>query len=245
MRMKGKLEDEKEISELLAGLDPNGPPRLAYVRKAPVGIPEEGGNLLCLSASFNPLTTAHLWLIQEASRLVPPDEVLLVLAKANVDKGAAGFPLERRLLLLRRFAEARLNFSVAATHHGRFVDKVEAIRQHYPETTRLTFSLGLDTLVRLFDAKYYSDRQAELAALFGKGDFIAANRAPEPPEAVLSFLGRPEVAPYAARIQVIHLPADIAAISATEVRARLARGEPATGIVPPEILPLLSSAQMG
>ncbi len=242
--MRGKLEDEEEISELLAGLDPNGPPRLAYVRKAPAGIPGEGGTLLCLSASFNPLTTAHVWLIQEAGRLVPPDEVLLVLAKANVDKEVTGFPLERRLLLLRRFAEGRPNFSAAAASHGRFVDKAEAIRLHYPENTHLTFILGFDTLVRLFDAKYYSDCADALAALFGKSDFIVANRAPEPPEAVQSFLGRPEVVPYAGRIQVIPLPADIAAISATEVRARLARGEPATGLVPPEILPLLSSAQM-
>jgi nicotinamide-nucleotide adenylyltransferase len=238
-------DDERGIAALLAGLDPDGPPRLAYVRKARAGIPGEGGNLLCLSASFNPLTIAHVWLIQEASRLVPADEVLLVLAKANVDKAAAGFPLERRLLLLRRFAEARPNFSVAATHHGRFVDKAAAIRQHYPATTRLVFILGFDTLIRLFDPKYYSDCQAELAALFARSHFIVANRAPDSPEAVPSFLSRPDVAPYASRIQAIRLPADIAAISATDIRARLARGEPATGLVPPEILPLLSAVEMG
>ncbi len=234
--------DEQEIKQLLADLDPNGPPRLAYVRKAPAGISDRGGTLLCLSASFNPLTTAHVCLIQEASRLIPPDEILLLLARANVDKLAAGFPLERRLLLLKRFAEARANFSAAATHHGRFVDKVPAIRRHYPETIRLSFILGFDTLIRLFDRKYYTDCEAALTSLFARSDIIAANRAPEPPEAVSSFLGRSDVAQYAARIRIIRLPDDIAAISATDVRARLARGEPAAHLVPPEILPLLSAA---
>ncbi len=237
--MKAELTEEMRISGLLADLDLNGPPRLADIRKAPARIPATGGNLLCLSASFNPLTTAHVWLIQEASRLVPPDEVLLVLAKTNVDKGVTGFSLERRLLLLTRYAEARPNFSVAAASHGRFVDKAEAIRLHYPENTRLTFILGFDTLVRLFDAKYYSDSRAALGALFAQSDFVVANRAPEPPEAVQTFLDRPDVQPYATHIQIIRLPADIAAISATEIRTRLARGESATGLVPPEIHNLL------
>ncbi len=242
--MRDERTDEGKISELLRSLDPSGPPRLAHIRKAPAGIPATGGNLLCLSASFNPLTVAHVWLVQESCRFVPPDEVLLVLAKSNVDKGVTGFPLERRLLLLTRYAETRPNFSVAAASHGRFVDKAEAIRPHYPKNTHLTFILGFDTLVRLFDAKYYRDCQAELSALFAQTDFIVANRAPEPPQAVPSFLARPDVLPYATRIRTIRLPADIAAISATAIRARLARGEPATGLVPSEIHLLLSPGHM-
>ena len=227
--------------ELLAGLDPEGPPRMAFARRAPAGIGERAGHLLCLSASFNPLTTAHVWLIQEASRIFPPDEVLLLLARANVDKPVEGFPLERRLGLLVRFAESRVTFSVAACSHGRFVDKAEAIRRHYPAGTRLAFIVGFDTLARLFDPKYYADLNASLSALFGASEFIAANRTPDPPEAVASFLTRPDVAPYAHRIHMIQLPAEIAAVSATQVRARLARSESVTGLVPPEILHLLIS----
>ncbi len=227
------------LTELLAGLDEEGAPRLAFVRRAPAGIGERGGHLLCLSASFNPLTLAHVWLIQEASRISPPDEVLLLLARANVDKVVAGLPLERRLSLLESFVESRPAWSVAAVSHGRFVDKTEAIFQHYPEGTRLVFIVGFDTLVRLFDPKYYPDREASLSTLFGASQFIAANRAPDPPEAVTDFLARPDVAPYEHRIRVIQLPADVAAISATAVRARLARGQSVTDLVPPEIQPLL------
>jgi nicotinic acid mononucleotide adenylyltransferase len=119
------------------------------------------------------------------------------------------------------------------------VDKAQAIRAHYPEGTRLTFILGFDTLVRLFDPKYYTDRESSLSALFTAGEFIAANRAPDPPETVESFLARPDVSPFAHRIRVIRLPGEIAGISATLVRTRLARGEPITDLVPPEILHLL------
>lgn len=240
---RGKLDDDPAMAELLTALDPAGSPRLAFARRALAGIAGRPGSLLCLSASFNPLTLAHVWLIQEASRLVSPDEVLLLLAKTNVDKAVTGFPLERRLAFLSRFVETRPTFSVAACSHGRFVDKAEAIRPHYPAGTRPTFIVGIDTLVRLFDPKYYTDRDTALSALFGGSEFIAANRAPDPPEAVTAFLTRPDVAPYAHRIRVIHLPPEIAAISATEVRARLARGEPTAGLVPPEIHPLLIASE--
>jgi nicotinamide-nucleotide adenylyltransferase len=227
------------MAELLAGLDPTGPPRLGFARRARAGIGERPGVLLCLSASFNPLTVAHVWLIREAGRMVTPDEVLLLLARANVDKAISGLPLERRLTFLACFVETRPAFSVAACSHGRFVDKAEAIRSHYPAGTRLTFPVGFDTLVRLFDRKYYADRDAALSALFKAGEFIAANRAPDPPEAVTTFLARPDVSPFARRIRVIQLPPRIAAVSATQIRARLSRGEPVADLVPPEIHTLL------
>jgi nicotinic acid mononucleotide adenylyltransferase len=232
-------ESDQRMAKLLAGLDPEGPPCIGFARRAPAGIGKRAGHLLCLSASFNPLTAAHIWLIHEASRIFSPAEVLLVLARTNVDKTVEGFSLERRLSMLMRFVESRPTYAVAACSHGRFVDKVEAIRRHYPAGTRLAFIVGFDTLVRLFHPRYYGDLNASLSVLFGMSEFIAANRAPDPPEVVASFLARPEVAPYAHRVQVIQLPPEIAAMSATEVRARLARGEPVTGLIPPEIQPLL------
>jgi nicotinamide-nucleotide adenylyltransferase len=243
MQNPSRPDRQKSTGDLLEGLDPTGPPRLAFVRRAPAGIAEGPGHLLCLSASFNPLTVAHLRLIQEAGRLTHPDECLFLLATANVDKGVEGFPFEQRLDLLDRYVESSPTFSVAAVSHGRFVDKAQAIRPHYPEGTQLTFILGFDTLIRLFDPKYYTDCDASLTALFAGSRFVVANRAPDPPEAIDSCLARPEVAPYAHGIQVIRLPEEIAAISASAIRARLARGEPVAGLVPSEILPLLLPRQ--
>jgi nicotinic acid mononucleotide adenylyltransferase len=177
--------------------------------------------------------------VREASRIVPPDEILLLLARANVDKAVEGFPLEYRLELLARFIETRAAYSIAVCSHGRFVDKAEVIRPHYPSGTRLVFLVGFDTLIRLFDAKYYPDPSNALSRLFSGSEFIAANRHPYPPDAMKAFLVRPDVAPYADRIRVVQLSAEIAALSATQVRTRLARGQPVDDLVPPEIFSLL------
>ena len=105
-------------TEMLAGLSPAEPPRLAFLRRASVGVAAPPETLLCLSASFNPMTVAHAALIREGSRLVPAQETLLLLATANVDKRGEGLPLELRFDLLLRFADSRPDVSVAAVGHG-------------------------------------------------------------------------------------------------------------------------------
>lgn len=240
--MESNEQNTRSASDVLADLAPGGPPQLAYLRRAPAGLGGDGGTLLCLSASFNPMTTAHAGLIREASRLFSPAEVLLLLAVANVDKAVTGLPLTARLDLLRRFAESRPTISVAAVGHGRFVDKMDAILPAYPAGTRLVFLLGFDTLVRLFDPKYYTHPADALSRLFEGSECVVANRDPEPPEAISAFLAQADVAPFAHRIRVIQLPGDLAAISATDVRTRLAQGEPVSGLVPTEIQAPLEAA---
>jgi nicotinic acid mononucleotide adenylyltransferase len=238
---EGFVRDTKELNpsricEILAGLSLGAPPRLAFVRRAPEGIDARAATLLCLSASFNPMTMAHAALLREGRRVFPAQETLLLLATANVDKSGEGLPLERRFDLLLRFAESRSDMSVAAVAHGRFVDKMEAIRVAYPSDIRLIFLLGFDTLVRLFDPKYYTDREASLSQLFEGSECAVANRGADAPDAVERFITRPDVSPFTRRIHLIRLPADLAELSATAVRARLARGESIRDLVPPEIL---------
>jgi nicotinic acid mononucleotide adenylyltransferase len=227
--------DPLTIFRMLASLQPGMAPRLLFLRRAPSGLGRRPGTLLCLSASFNPMTVAHDGLIREASRMIHPQEVLLLLATANVDKGISGLPLGERLALLLRFAESRPGVSVAAIGPGRFVDKMEAIHHSYPTGTRLFFLLGFDTLIRLFDPKYYSDREGSLSALFRGSECIVANRGPEPSKAMETFLTRPDVSPFAERIHVMQFPPDLAVVSATEVRTRLTRGEPINDLIPVEL----------
>ncbi len=227
------------IEQLLADLSSPGPPRAAFARRAPAGIRRTGQSLLCLSASFNPVTVAHLALLGAARAVLPADEILLLLAIANVDKPVAGLPVPARVALLRAVAEPQADVSIALVSHGRFLDKARALREHYPPGTRLAFVVGFDTLTRLFDPKYYEDPGEALRELFAGSGFIAANRAPDPPEAVAAFLARPEIQPYAPRIRPVRLPDEVASVSASEVRARIARGERVTRLVPPEIVPLL------
>jgi nicotinamide-nucleotide adenylyltransferase len=232
-----------EAEAALESLDPAGSPRLAFLRRAPEGIRSGPGTLLCLSASFNPLTVAHLALGGEAARIIPPDETLFLLARTNVDKPVDGLPLAVRLALLAHYAAGRPTLSVAAVSHGRFADKATAILPHYPPGTRLLFALGFDTLIRLFDRKYYTDMEAELSGLFAVAEILAANREPAPPAAVRAFLERPDVRPFRSRIHPLRLPARIAALSATAARERMARGESPAGLVPAEILPFLRSVK--
>lgn len=229
------------IADRVAGMSPTAPPHLVFLRRPPAGTGISPGTLLCLSASFNPITMAHTLLIREGSRLVSPGETLLLLATDNVDKGGEGLPLEWRLDLLLRFAESRPEISVATVCHGRFVDKLEAIRTAYPAGTRVVFLLGFDTLVRVFDPKYYDDRDESLRRLFDGSECVVANRGADGPDAVEAFLARPDVAPFAHRIHAIRLPADMAAVSATQVRARLSRGDSVEDLVPPEIRPGLAA----
>jgi len=162
---------------------------------------------------------------------------MLLLATVNVDKGGEGLPLERRFDLLLRFAESRPHVSVAAVGHGRFVDKLEAIRAAYPAGTRVAFLLGFDTLARLFDPKYYADRGASLTRLFDGSECIVANRGKDTPSAVEAFLTRPEVAPFARRIHVVTV-ADGPRHRLGHRGARAAfPGEPIDELVPPEIRP--------
>ncbi len=228
------------IADCLASLN-SAAPQLAFLRRAPAGIGGTPGTLLCLSASFNPMTVAHAVLVREGSRLASPREVLLLLATANVDKHGDGLPLAQRLELLLRFAEPRPNVSVAAVYHGRFVDKLEAIRAAYPAGTWVIFLLGFDTLVRLFDPKYYADRMASLTRLFDGSECIVANRGADTASDVEAFLARQDVSPFAHRIHPVQLPTDLAAVSATEVRARLSRGESIAELVPPEVRPPLTA----
>lgn len=233
------------IADLLAGLSQVEPPRLVFLRRAPAGVDALPETLLCLSASFNPMTVAHAALVHEGIRLVSPREILLLLATANVDKRGEGIPLEQRFDLLLRFAENRPRVSVAAVYHGRFVDKLDAIRAAYPTATRVVFLLGFDTLIRLFDPKYYTDRTGSLARLFAGSECVVANRGQHAPDAVQAFLARPDVAPFAERIHPVRLPARLAGLSATEIRARLSRGEPIAELVPPEILAPLEACWRG
>lgn len=226
------------IRESLASLDPSGPPRAVFIRQAPAGV-RSAGALLCLSASFNPITRAHLALLEAGRRIIAADELLLLLSIANVDKPVVGLSLERRLRMLLRVAESRTNMSIALASHGRFVDKAEALRAHYPASTRLVFLLGLDTLVRLFDAKYYTDPARELMRLFSGCEIVAAPRGPAA-DALARLLAEPHIAAYAPHIRCVEVPAAVAAISATRVRERLAHGEDVQDLVPPEIVPLLT-----
>jgi nicotinate (nicotinamide) nucleotide adenylyltransferase len=233
-------EERAALAQVVEALDPNGPPCIVFVLRARQPIRRPGQRLGVFSGSFDPLTRAHVRMMEQAIAEHGLAEVMLVLDKVNVDKReVCGASLAERLGMLRRFAAGRHRLSAAASSHGRFVDKANALRAIYPEGTEITFIVGFDTLVRVFDPRYYSDPEAELEELFRLSRFTVANRGEATVADVRRWLERPACRPFVDRIHLTELDPFLARISSSEVRARIERGQPVAELIPSEIVPLI------
>ncbi len=232
--------DYDRYTELFNRLDPTAAPRIELVHRAKSSVSERGKRLGIFSGSFNPLTLAHTKMIEDTIAEYRLDELLLLLAKANVDKTVFGLPLAARLLTLKRYTQDRERFSVGVSSHGRYIDKVTALKTISPPETEFYFIIGYDTLVRIFDPKYYTDFHAELEELFVDARFIVANRAAADIKTIESFMDQLEVRRYTSYVSCLLLPDVYAYMSSTEVRELLARGESIEHLVPPSILAMLA-----
>jgi len=195
-----------------------------------------------LSASFNPPTRAHVALLEAASGAARLEESVLLLALTHVEKPLSGFPLPERLAMLQAIARGRPGWSVALCNRPRFFEKARALREAVGAGPELFFVMGGDTLVRLFDPRYYPDvpMEAALEGFFAAARVLVAPRPPWDRPALEAFLEAPGRRAYRGRVDFLALPPAFAAISSSEVRRRLAGGEPVEGLVPPEILPWLT-----
>ena len=220
-------------------MDPDAPPQVVIVHRTSHPICESGKKLGIFSGSFNPLTVAHIKMVEEARERFQLDELLLLLAKANVDKDVFGWPLAGRILTLKRYAEEQNDVSIGISSHGRYIDKVMALKAVYPAETASHFIVGYDTLVRIFDPKYYTDVQIELQHLFSQCSFIVANRDDADIETIKQFLDQPILQPYSASVACLLLPDFYAEVSSTEVRQRIKQGENISHLVPPVIAEFL------
>ena len=225
-------DDLTRLRAFMADFDPCGQPRSSFARQAPRGASDSGQRLVVLDASYNPMTLAHERMAEQARDTVRADEVVLMLSRANVDKEVHGADLGGRLAVLLTYSEEHPDTSVVGCSHARFVDKAESLAALYPDHILFHFVLGYDTLERLFDPKYYRDTEEELSRFFARSRVVAANRAPHGPADLQAFLRRPVCRPYVDRIDVIHLPEALAAISSTQVRERIRQGLPIEGLVP-------------
>ncbi|MYA68885.1 nicotinate-nicotinamide nucleotide adenylyltransferase [Candidatus Poribacteria bacterium] len=231
--------DYGRYTELFNRLDPSSLPQIELVHRAAPPILKRGKKLGIFSGSFNPLTLAHTRMVEDTVAKYQLDELLLLLAKANVDKGVFGLPLAARLLTVKKYAESRQAFSVGVSSHGRYIDKVSALKSIFPPDTEFHFIVGYDTLVRIFDTKYYTNFHTELQELFVSARFIVANRAEADIKTIASFMAQPEIRQYTSYVSSILLPDVYAYMSSTQVRELLARGEAIEHLVPPSILAML------
>lgn len=205
-------------------------------------LPTRRVGILC--GSFNPLTLAHTELAQHARIACHLDLVLFTLAKVTVDKECiTGLSLGDRLLLLSLYAQRHEGIGVALTNRGLYFEQAQAFRALLEATTELSFIVGMDKLLQIFDPRYYQDRDAALRQLFALASLIVANRGDMDQADCTSLLEQPENRAYRAHIHFLPLPATVREVSATAIRTALAAGEEVSDWVPAETAAFLTATR--
>jgi nicotinate (nicotinamide) nucleotide adenylyltransferase len=174
-----------------------------------------------LPGTFNPPTVAHLALGHAALSHV--DEVLFALPRALPHKEFHGATFDQRLAMLRAALAGESRFSIGATDRGLFAEIADECRAVYGDSVRLSFLCGRDAAERIAGWDY--GRPEAFAEMLRSFDLLVAQRAGsyDPPS---------EIAPS---IRPLTLDGEFDHISASEIRDRIARGEPWEHLVPQAI----------
>jgi nicotinate (nicotinamide) nucleotide adenylyltransferase len=219
------------LHEAVRSLPQEGPPRITIIKQAQGVRADKCDVLGVLPASFNPPTEAHQALLREADKAVACDEFLLVQDQQAMDKEHFGAPLEDRLLMLLILFGGDPRISLGISNRGLFLDKVKVLRYIYPRDTQIYFIVGYDTIVRVLDPRYYEDREEALRSLFAQAGFLVANRGDYGAEELTKLFEREENRPFAAQVSALALSSDVAGISSSQVRRRLAEGKSIKGLI--------------
>jgi nicotinate (nicotinamide) nucleotide adenylyltransferase len=168
--------------------------------------------------TFNPVTVAHLALAEAALAVV--DEVVFVLPRHFPHKTYTGAGFDQRAELLQLALAPEPRFSAAASDGGLFVEIARECREAYGGDVRLSFLCGRDAAERIANWDY--GRTGAFSEMLTKFDFLVAARGGEfcPPESLSGSFTR------------LELNGSLDHISASEVRARIAGGEPWEHLVP-------------
>jgi nicotinic acid mononucleotide adenylyltransferase len=188
--------------------------------------PRAPGPRVVLPSAFNPPTEAHLALMTLAADLLESQPAALLTTR-NVAKGVEGAPLEDRVGMLLAARTEQPRIAVLVANAARFVDQARALRTAY--RSHFDFVAGYDTLIRIFDRRYYEDMERELAELFAHHRLVATNRADAGIDEVRRFV-RDRARAYAERIIPLEVPAGAASLSSTA--ARESAGAEIAGVPP-------------
>ena len=195
--------------------------------------------LCVLDSSFNPPTRAHVRMLELANQKGTFDLNLLLLAKQNVDKKVFGETLAHRVLMMECLADSIPATSVGVTAHGRFVDKAKALKELFGSKCEVHFLLGFDTVIRLFDPKYYDDMDAALQELFALASVFFFNRQGSSPTDTQEFLQSPEARGFSQSLVFMELEDEYAAMSSTKARKALELKQPSEALIPNCVLELI------
>jgi nicotinate (nicotinamide) nucleotide adenylyltransferase len=174
--------------------------------------------------SFNPPTTAHVALIQAAARHA--DRVVAVLPRAFPHKTYDGPTLHQRIAMLQAIGP-HPSFDVQVTERGLFIDIAREFREQRPEDD-FWFVCGRDAAQRIVEWDY--GRPGAVEEMLREFGLLVAARQGE-------YTPPPHIAH---RVQSLVVPAGLSEVSATEVRARIQRGDEWRHLVPEPVVPLVS-----
>ncbi|KAJ1728872.1 hypothetical protein LPJ61_003808 [Coemansia biformis] len=151
------------------------------------------------------------------------------------------------------------NMAIGMVNSPRFVDKckavAEVVRQEWAAVTHSAvadapqvlsyFAMGWDTLIRVFDPKYYANYPLELDEFFANGGRIAYScRVGFPDKDVEAFFASPEMAAYLQYIFELKLPKRVKHISSSDVRLAVRDSTQSVRDIPPRILEFVNSTQL-
>jgi nicotinate (nicotinamide) nucleotide adenylyltransferase len=171
-----------------------------------------------LPGAFNPVTVAHLALARAALSQV--GEVVFVLPKLFPHKPYHGAPFAGRVDMLRAALTNEPAFSIAAADGGLFLEIAAECRQAYGDDVRLTFLCGRDAAERILTWDY-GDPNA-VPAMLRQFDLLVAARDG-------NFAAVPD---YRHCVEILALNGEFDHVSSTEVRERIAQGQPWEHLVP-------------
>ena len=188
-----------------------------FYRRSAAPAPERVG---ILAGSFNPPTIAHLELAHAAAAHV--DEVVCVLPRVFPHKEYFGATLEERVELLESSGLAVLG-SIAVSESGLFIDIARECREHYGRQTQFFFLCGRDAAERVIGWDY--GRAGVVEEMLSEFQLLVAPRggAFRPP------------ARLRRRVHRLGVGEEHSHVSSTEVRERIARGQPWEHLVPETI----------
>jgi nicotinate (nicotinamide) nucleotide adenylyltransferase len=171
--------------------------------------------------TFNPVTVAHLALAKAALSHV--DEVVFVLPRVFPHKDYTGASFEDRVTMLQMAVADEPKFSIAAAEGGLFVDIARECREAYGPSVRLSFVCGRDAAERIVTWDYGS--AGAIGEMLRDFELLVARRAGRyiPPEEIRQA------------IRLLEVTGEFDDVSATELRQRIARGEPWEALVPAAI----------
>ncbi len=191
------------------------------------------GGWAVLPSAFNPPTRAHLRLLDLAEAVADVEGGAALLTTRNVAKGIEGASLADRVGMLLAARESRPGLAVLAANQARIVDQAAALRVTWPDAA-FDFVLGYDTLVRLFDERYYEGAmEVELDSFFERHRVIASNRGDVTPADVSGYVAE-RAARYAGRIVTVALDEEHGRIASSDARELIGAGQGSDDL-PPEV----------